>query len=262
MNVKHLILVAAALVFSAGNCFAQTDFFLSLNDLNSGATNEELVAELAPGASGSIFVYYTTNGPANSDIDTGAFVDIAASGQEVIFTDAEVLNFPITLFGSELAVRWEMPQPAQVSQNSVSGIGALNLFSGEGILESNNGSTFGLIDEGYDAGADAFQYGRIDFEIAPDAVPGTTIDLVLSAGAAGIVNDGLFVPATFSGGTITIELEKVMGDINGDGAVNMGDVGPFVQLIVNREFLDVADVNGDGSVNLFDVRPFVDLLDL
>lgn len=261
MNVKHLLLVAATLILSAGNSFAQTDFFLSLDGLNSGAANEDLAADLAPGATGSLFVYYTTNGPADSDIDTGAFVDIAASNGDITFTGAEALNFPITLFGSELAIRWETPATAQVAQSSVSGLGALNLFIGEGMLESNNGLS-GLLDEGYDAGADAFLFGRIDFEIAPDATPGSTIDLVMSAGFAGIVHDGAFVPATFSGGTISVELEKVMGDVNGDGAVNMGDVGPFVQLIVNREFMDVADVNQDGSVNLFDVRPFVELLDL
>ena len=255
------MLVVAALVFSAGNSFAQTDFFLSMNDLNTGAANEELAAELNPGDTGAIFVYYTTNGPADSDIDTGAFIDLAASSDAITFTDAQPLNFSISLFGNALDVRWEMPTGPQLAQTTVSGLGALNLFSGTGMLESNNGSA-GLLDEGYDAGADAFQFARIDFEIASDAAPGTTIDFVVSAGSSGIVNNGTFVAATFSGGTITIALEEVMGDVNGDGAVNMADVGPFVQLIVNREFMDVADINEDGTVNLFDVRPFVDLLNL
>ena len=52
----------------------------------------------------------------------------------------------------------------------------------------------------------------------------------------------------------------VLGDVNGDGAVNLLDVGPFVDLLTNGEYLAAADINGDGVVNLLDVGPFVELL--
>ena len=52
----------------------------------------------------------------------------------------------------------------------------------------------------------------------------------------------------------------LMGDINCDGAVNLLDVAPFVDLISNGLFSAKADFDGDGTVNLLDVGPFVDAL--
>ena len=52
----------------------------------------------------------------------------------------------------------------------------------------------------------------------------------------------------------------VLGDVNGDGAVNLLDVDPFVDLLSTGEYLSVADINCDGSVNLLDVSGFIDLL--
>ena len=51
-----------------------------------------------------------------------------------------------------------------------------------------------------------------------------------------------------------------LGDVNCDGAVDLLDVGPFVDLLINGEFLDKADINLDGEVNLLDVGPFVALI--
>ena len=52
----------------------------------------------------------------------------------------------------------------------------------------------------------------------------------------------------------------VLGDINGDGVVNLQDVQPFVDAIINGQFIAAADVNQDGVLNLQDVQPFVNLL--
>ena len=54
--------------------------------------------------------------------------------------------------------------------------------------------------------------------------------------------------------------ELILGDVNGDGAVNLLDVGPFVDLLGSGGYLPAADINGDGAVNLLDVGPFVDLI--
>lgn len=51
-----------------------------------------------------------------------------------------------------------------------------------------------------------------------------------------------------------------LGDINGDGNVDLLDVGPFVDLLTGGEFLDQADINRDGAVNLLDIAGFVELL--
>jgi len=59
---------------------------------------------------------------------------------------------------------------------------------------------------------------------------------------------------------VYLEDDVLLGDINCDGAVNLADVQPFVELVTAGGFLDKADINGDGAVNLGDVQPFVDLL--
>ncbi|MEM9410397.1 MAG: hypothetical protein AAGA30_04750 [Planctomycetota bacterium] len=50
------------------------------------------------------------------------------------------------------------------------------------------------------------------------------------------------------------------GDVNGDNAINLLDIGPFVDLINDGDYLEPADINCDRTVNLLDVQPFVDLL--
>ena len=52
----------------------------------------------------------------------------------------------------------------------------------------------------------------------------------------------------------------VLGDVNGDGMVNLLDVQPFVDLLTGGGFQPEADINQDGVVSLLDVDPFVDLL--
>ena len=52
----------------------------------------------------------------------------------------------------------------------------------------------------------------------------------------------------------------MLGDLNGDGVVNLLDVGPFVAALSGGNFVAAADINQDGAVNLLDVEPFIDLL--
>lgn len=57
-----------------------------------------------------------------------------------------------------------------------------------------------------------------------------------------------------------VDAGVLLGDVNGDGAVNLLDVGPFVDLIGGGIFQPEGDINMDGEVDLLDVGPFVDLL--
>ncbi len=72
--------------------------------------------------------------------------------------------------------------------------------------------------------------------------------------------------AEASGGTFTVSggVQQpepfILGDVNGDGTVNLLDVSPFVNAIANNLFIPEADINEDGVVNLLDVDPFVNLL--
>ena len=52
----------------------------------------------------------------------------------------------------------------------------------------------------------------------------------------------------------------LLGDLNGDGVVDLLDVQPFVDLITSGVYQIVADINSDGSVDLLDIQPFVELL--
>ena len=52
----------------------------------------------------------------------------------------------------------------------------------------------------------------------------------------------------------------ILGDVNGDGVVNLLDVAPFVTAISNGTYSMEADINIDGVVNLLDVNPFIDIL--
>ncbi len=52
----------------------------------------------------------------------------------------------------------------------------------------------------------------------------------------------------------------ILGDVNGDGQVDLLDVAPFVNAITSGTFIPEADINMDGQVSLLDVAPFVDLL--
>ena len=56
------------------------------------------------------------------------------------------------------------------------------------------------------------------------------------------------------------DLPFFLGDVNRDGAVDLLDVAPFVELLSSGTFTIEADINQDGSVNLLDVAPFTELL--
>ena len=63
------------------------------------------------------------------------------------------------------------------------------------------------------------------------------------------------------GETVTVGNDEILlGDVNCDRALDLLDVQPFIQLLMDNEFLDKADINEDGEVNLLDVGPFIDAL--
>ncbi len=52
----------------------------------------------------------------------------------------------------------------------------------------------------------------------------------------------------------------VVGDVNQDGAIDLLDVSPFVDLLVSGIYQCEADVDENGAIDLLDVAPFVKLL--
>ncbi len=63
-----------------------------------------------------------------------------------------------------------------------------------------------------------------------------------------------------NGNDVVLYTIGLIGDINGDGVVNLLDVSPFINALTSGAFDPEADINHDGVVNLLDVSPFVALL--
>ena len=244
----------------------QYDFFLSNRNLNEGAVNGDLSLTVSPGESISLYLYYSTNGPANSNISAGAFVDFQISNSSVAnFTDSEAFDFDI-LFSSSMqdsgTNRWTDANgqngllcPGENSGDMIDEMCALSVF-GPGIVEANNGSGQ-FLDAGYDPAADAFLFGRVDLTVTGDE--GQSFFVFVSPGIGGIADGPNPVNPEFGFAFFDIA-SFLLGDINGDDSVDLLDVGPFVDLLTTGGFQPEADINEDGMVDLLDVTPFVQLL--
>ncbi|MBO6190029.1 MAG: hypothetical protein J6N92_04370 [Alloprevotella sp.] len=69
------------------------------------------------------------------------------------------------------------------------------------------------------------------------------------------------VDYTINGFEITPAKNEDAADLNGDGAVNVGDVTTLVNMILGKaEMSSAADLNGDGSVNVGDVTTLVNMI--
>lgn len=70
-----------------------------------------------------------------------------------------------------------------------------------------------------------------------------------------------------TGATLTVTLGSqpgltavVLGDINGDDAVDLLDIAPFIEALTTNSFLEAADANQDCKLNFLDIAPFIALL--
>lgn len=70
-------------------------------------------------------------------------------------------------------------------------------------------------------------------------------------------------PARISAWTLDPTIEPagtVVGDVNGDGEVNIADINAIIDIILSGGSLDTADVNGDGEINIADINAVIDII--
>lgn len=265
---QTFVLVLMFLVSNSNFATGQeTDFFWSDKDLNSGAVNGPLLVDgLIPGDTGSLFLYYSTNGPINSNIELGAFLDIQTSKPGIInFTNAETFDFDLVVdeTGANVGARWEdsstFGQTGIVTANSIDQWSAFGAF-GSGIRSQFTQPP--IVDTGYDVQADAFLFGRVDYVVSFIG----SVRIQIGPGQGGIAREfpglqgGEFIEPSFGSALITSGFFGV-GDVNQDGEVSLLDIGPFVTALQSQsDIFTEADVNCDNQVNLLDVQPFVNLL--
>ena len=125
-------------------------------------------------------------------------------------------------------------------------------------------NNFSLVDEfvfDTTAATSEFQTGSINVEIIPDYFnaaqgEGLLFQYGFFSLAANFEGSGIY----YDNISLTGAAECLVGDVNGDGVINLLDVGPFVEAITLGDFVCEADANQDGSLDLLDVGPFVLLL--
>ncbi|MBR5170293.1 MAG: GH32 C-terminal domain-containing protein [Muribaculaceae bacterium] len=70
-------------------------------------------------------------------------------------------------------------------------------------------------------------------------------------------------PVRINAWTLDPSLEPtttVVGDVNGDGEVNIADVNAIIDIILSSSSSSTADVNGDGEINIADVNAEIDII--
>ena len=165
MNIRNLWLILLVSCVGASSVFAQGDFFFSFDQ---GGPNIDQSRNFNVGDSGSLWVYWSTNGPADSDLEVGAFIDVFSTNSGVIeFTAAETFDYDLLVGGEpsgDTRLNGEGLGPAnEVTPDFVDELVAFTV-TGNGILERNNGSG-NILDAGYSASNDGFEWGRIDFTV-------------------------------------------------------------------------------------------------
>lgn len=222
---KLIVLMFAIVLFSTNTTFAQSDFFWSFNNLNTGATNSDATGRFQTGDTATLYLYYST---INSDLDTGAGLDLSLTNESTIdFTGARTLDFEILVSSTNVPVfdRWVGNNPnagsvgeaSEISDDFVEGLNAVGIIE-PGILAAHGAGGI-FVDAGYDVGADAFLFASIDFVVTGSA--GSVTNINSEVGEIGIVHSGQALDPSFGNATIIVVPEPMSGMINMLGAVGL-----------------------------------------
>ncbi len=227
MNVRNFSLVLALVVFSTSICQAQNDFFFSFADLGGPVVNGDAAGTFNVGDTGSLFLYYSTDGPSNSNLSVGFFTNLLTSASGVVaFTAAETFDYDLTVGGNPTGLTrlstgngGGFAGPAVlVTPDLVTDLRAFTV-TGSGILEANNGSGV-FTDAGHVPGAgNNFQIGRLDFSVIGNGT--VDINFLITQAVNGAVD---FAP-TAVGGTATITAGQIVPEPTSAGLLALALVG-------------------------------------
>lgn len=218
MNLRHLSFALSIALLGVLNVHAQGDFFFTSSQ---GGANQDQTVNLDVGDSGSLWLYWSTNGPADSDL-FGGFIDIFTSNSGVIeFTAAETFDYDFTVGGNPTGfTRWAGEGFGPSTDFTSDFINELAGFTvtGDGILEANNGSGV-FLDAGYTAANDGFEFGRVDFNVIGSGTTSVTADV----GDGQLVSNGQAIDATFT--TLTVVAANSVPEPTSAGLLALGLMG-------------------------------------
>lgn len=264
INFLDLAGIQQRLLNQQGATFTNTvsdgvgDFFWSTSNLNEGAVNGPISEILATGQTLTLYLYYSTAGPSNSEIRSGYSINVATSANGIVeFTQADTLNYSLQNLGR----RWNYPlgndpeaalaiAPAQSVESDLI-VGLTGMGTPGGFLSPLSGisNVSASFDTGYDSSAQAFLVGRIQLE----AVAPGTIELNAGPNELGIADQYDLLQSAFARATVSVSL---LGDVDLSGEVDFLDIPPFISVLSGGGYQFEADMDGNGAVNFLDI-PFM-----
>ena len=131
-----------------------------------------------------------------------------------------------------------------------------DVYLANGIVQLDGRLEVSLVDIG-DAGLPELNAGD-SFQIISSTVGvfGQFSEVVLPP-----TPEGLHWQLSYSANSVDLELtDLILGDVNGDGQVDLLDISPFVETVTSGIYTPSADINQDTVVDLLDVEPFIDLI--
>ncbi|MBR5169224.1 MAG: leucine-rich repeat domain-containing protein [Muribaculaceae bacterium] len=69
-----------------------------------------------------------------------------------------------------------------------------------------------------------------------------------------------WIPKRYTGSVWAAIGSGLVGDVNGDGEVNIADVNVLIDMVLKNRSSAAADINGDGEVNIADVNVLIDMI--
>ena len=129
------------------------------------------------------------------------------------------------------------------------------------LSEADGASSIVVFDLGNPFDSDALP---TDPAMSFDGGPESLFVLLEPTGFISSFTDVSIGPATSSLAfsiSVSPDVEPVLlGDVDLSGAVDFGDISPFISVLLGGLFQDEADVDGSGEVDFSDIKPFVDLV--